>query len=140
MLPFGIQRKPEAGRRSWAWCTYSSIVSICSVRLQPVRRRETLGRSPMDSLARASRDANVDAPRRYLGVFLLAHEVELGRPDIGVPGELAHLVHGRPVPDGVVDRRLAQRVDADTTGSQPRGIDAGGLAVFLDQPPWGFAV
>ena len=45
----------------------------------------------MGSLARASRDADVDAPRRHLGVFLVAHEVELGRPDIGVPGELAHL-------------------------------------------------
>ena len=42
----------------------------------------------MDSRARASRDANVDSPRRHLGVFLLAHEVDLGRPDIGVPGEL----------------------------------------------------
>src|SRR5512135_821445 len=47
--------------------------------------------SAVGSLARASRDADVDAPRRHLGVFLVAHEVELGRPDIGVPGELAHL-------------------------------------------------
>ena len=68
-----------------------------------------------DSLAFASREANVDAPRRHLGVFLLAHEVELGRPDIRVPGELAHLVHRCPIPDGVVDRRLAQRVNADPT-------------------------
>ena len=61
-----------------------------------------------DSRARASRDANLDAPRRYLSsVFLLPHEVDLGGADIGVPGELAHLVHGRPVADRVVDRRLA---------------------------------
>ena len=67
----------------------------------------------MGSLARASRDANVDAPRRHLGVFLLAHEVELGRPDIGVPGELAHLVERGAVTDGVVDGGLAERMDAD---------------------------
>jgi hypothetical protein len=35
----------------------------------------------------------VDAPRRHLGVFLLTHEVELGRPDVGMPGKLEHLVH-----------------------------------------------
>jgi hypothetical protein len=29
-----------------------------------------------------------------------------------VAGELPHLVHRRPVADGVVDRRLAQQVDA----------------------------
>src|SRR5512144_2155166 len=60
----------------------------------------------MGSLARASRDANVDPPRRHLGVLLLAREVELGRPDIGVPGELAHFVERRPVPDGIVDGGL----------------------------------
>ena len=47
--------------------------------------------SAAGSLALASRHANVDAPRRHLGVFLLAHEVDLGRPDIRVPGELPHL-------------------------------------------------
>ena len=60
----------------------------------------------MASLGLASRDANVDAPRRHLGVFLLAREVELGRPDIRVPGELAHLglaggLPGDPRPLGV---------------------------------------
>src|SRR5271157_251508 len=96
------------------------------------------GKTP--SLAPGPGQADLDAAGGDLGVFLLADEVELGGADVGVPREFPHLVHGRPVPDGVVDRRLAQRVDADTTGSQPRGIDAGGLAVFLDQPPWGFAV
>jgi len=56
--------------------------------------------SATGSLALTSRDANVDAPRRHLGVFLLAHELELGRPDIGVPGKLAHLVHLRPIAGG----------------------------------------
>src|SRR5207253_9963322 len=92
------------------------------------------------SLAFASHDADLDPPRRHLGVFLLADEVDLGRADIGVPGELPHLVHGRPVPDGVVDGGLAQRVDADATASQPVGVDAGGPAVVLDQPPGGLAV
>ena len=80
--------------------------------------------SAAGSLALASRDANVDAPRRHLGVFLLAHEIDLGGADIGVPGELPHLVHRGPIPDGVVDRRLAQRMDADApapirVGSMP---------------------
>src|SRR5271165_6100033 len=44
-------------------------------------------------LALAFRDANVDAPRRHLGVFLLAHEIDLGGADIGVPREFPHLVH-----------------------------------------------
>jgi hypothetical protein len=35
-----------------------------------------------------SYDADLDVPGRHLGVFLLAHEVDLGRPDIRVPGEL----------------------------------------------------
>ena len=91
----------------------------------------------MDSLARASRDANVDPPRRHLGVFLLAHEVELGGPDIGVAGELAHLVQRGAVADGVVNRRLAERVNADAPAAQPVGIDARGPAVLLDQPPGG---
>jgi hypothetical protein len=69
-----------------------------------------------------------------------AHEIDLGGADIGVPGELAHLVHRGPVADGVVDRRFAQRVDADAAGSQPRRVDAGCLAVFLDQPPGRLAV
>jgi hypothetical protein len=43
----------------------------------------------------------VDAPRRLLGVLLLAHEVELGDADIGVPGEPAHLVQRGVVADGV---------------------------------------
>ncbi len=34
-----------------------------------------------DSLAFASREANVDPPRRDLGIFLLAHEVEFGGAD-----------------------------------------------------------
>ncbi len=59
--------------------------------------------SAVDSLALASRHANVDSPRRDLGVFLLTHEVELGRPDIGMPGKLAHLVERGAVADGVVD-------------------------------------
>jgi hypothetical protein len=33
--------------------------------------------SAVDSRARASRDANVDWPRRHLGVFLLAHFMHL---------------------------------------------------------------
>ena len=35
-------------------------------------------------------------------------QVNLGRPDVGVPGEFPHLVHRRPISDRVVDRGLAQ--------------------------------
>jgi len=65
-----------------------------------------------DSLDPGPREADLDAPRRHVRVFFLADKVEFGRPDVGVAGELPHLVHRRPVADGVVDRRLAQRVDA----------------------------
>jgi len=43
-----------------------------------------------------------------LGVIFLADEVDLGRGDVGVAGELPNLVHGGPVADGVVDCRLKQ--------------------------------
>src|SRR5437773_137566 len=56
----------------------------------------------MSSLALASRQADLDPPRRLFGVFLLAHEVDLGRADVGMAGELADLVHRSSVPDGVV--------------------------------------
>src|SRR5208337_3040231 len=69
--------------------------------------------SAVASLALTSRHANVDSPRRHLGVFLLGHEVELGRSDIRMPGKLAHLVHLRPVADGVVNGGLAKRMNAD---------------------------
>ena len=56
---------------------------------------------------RRSHKTNLDFPCRHLGVFLLADEINLGRADVGMAGELAHLVHGGPVADGVVDGRLA---------------------------------
>jgi hypothetical protein len=37
----------------------------------------------VNSLVLASRDADLDPPRCHLGVFLLAHEVDLGRPGDG---------------------------------------------------------
>jgi len=39
-----------------------------------------------------SREADLDAPGGHLGVFLLADEVDLGGADVGVVGELPHLV------------------------------------------------
>jgi hypothetical protein len=39
------------------------------------------GRMTRPSLDSEPREANLDAPRRHLGVFLLAHKVECGRPD-----------------------------------------------------------
>ena len=39
-------------------------------------------------------------------------------------GKFPHLVHQRAVADGVVDRRLAQGMDADAAATQPVRIDA----------------
>src|SRR5512135_3772169 len=108
--------------------------------LRTVASKALRSRSAVDSLSLASRQANMDAPRRHLGVLLLPHEVDLGRPDIGVPGELAHLVHRGPVPDRVVDGGLAQRMDADAPAAEALRVDARGAAVLLDQPPGGLAV
>ena len=44
------------------------------------------------SFAPASRQADLDAAGRHLGVFLLPREVNLGGADVGVPGEFADLV------------------------------------------------
>src|SRR5262249_30153490 len=91
-------------------------------------------------LGTMSREADLDPPRRDLRVFLLAHEVDHGRADVGVSCELPHLVHRGAVPDRVVDDGLPQRVNTDAPASQPFGVDTGRLAVFLDQPPGGLAV
>ena len=69
----------------------------------------------MGSLAPGTRQPDLDAPRRHLGILLAADEVDLGGADIGVAREFAHLVHRGPIADGVVDGGLAQRVDADPT-------------------------
>ena len=61
----------------------------------------------MGSLAPGACQPDLVAPHRHLGVFFLALEVELGRSDVGVAGELPHFVHRRPVADRVVDRRCA---------------------------------
>src|SRR5512135_941392 len=94
----------------------------------------------MGSLARTSRDANVDAPRRDLRVLLAAHEVDLGRADVGMPGEFAHLVHRGAVPDGVIDGGFAQRMDADAPAAEALWFDARRPAVLLHEPPGGLPV
>src|SRR4051794_36318541 len=116
------------------------MVSIRPLGLQPVRRRGPPGRPRPDSRALASGQADLDPPGRDLSVFFLTDEIQLRRADVAVPGELPHLVHGCPVADRVVDRRLAERVDADAPTAQPVRVDAGGAAVLLDEPPGGLAV
>src|SRR3954451_5423522 len=66
---------------------------------------------PGRSGALRPRDADLDPPRRHLGVLLLAHEVELGRADVAVSRELPHLVQRGAVADGVVDGGLPQAMD-----------------------------
>jgi hypothetical protein len=84
-------------------------------------------RSPQGEAPSAMRvpatHANLNLPRRELGVFALADEIQFGGPNIAVPGNLTHLVHLGTVADGIVDGGLAQRVDADTARAEPVGID-----------------
>ena len=94
----------------------------------------------MGSLVPGTCQPDVDPPGRHLGVFLLADEVNLSGADVGVAGKLPYFVHRRPVADRVVDGRFAQGVDADAAASEPRRVDAGRLAIFLDQPPGRLAV
>ncbi len=61
-----------------------------------------------DSWDPGPREADLDAPGRHRGVFLLADEVDLGRADVGVAGELPHLVHRRPVADRSRNRDAAR--------------------------------
>src|SRR5271166_6115597 len=128
-------RLPRPHGLLWSPSSKTSRASRTMARIRSKNSHISPIMSATGSLALASRDANVDAPRRRLGVFLLAHEIDLGGADIGVPGELPHLVHRGPVPDGVVDRRLAQRMNADATTSQPPRLDPGRFAVLLHEPP-----
>jgi hypothetical protein len=82
----------------------------------------------------------LNAPRRHLGVFLLADEVKLGGADVAVPREFCYLVHSGAIPDGVVDGRLAQAVDAYAPAAEPPRVDTCGFAVFLDQAPRRLAI
>jgi hypothetical protein len=50
------------------------------------------GRPPPVSLDLASRDADLDPPRRNFRVFLFAHEIDLSCSDISMSSELPHLV------------------------------------------------
>ena len=83
---------PNGSRSPVSASVYLSIVSIGSPRLQAVGRRASSGRPPTGSLALTPRDADLDPPRRHLGVLLLADEVDLGGPDIGMAGEFPDLV------------------------------------------------
>jgi hypothetical protein len=44
------------------------------------------------SIAPQSSDPDLDPPWHHLGVFLLADKIDLGCSDVGVAGELTHLV------------------------------------------------
>ncbi len=100
-----------------SWADYAAFASTFRTQQGSLRKLrhevrqavqwESPVRRPMGSLAPGACQPDLDAPRRHLGVFFLALEVELGRPDVGVAGELPHFVHRRPVADRVVDRRCA---------------------------------
>jgi hypothetical protein len=49
-----------------------------SLSLQPVRSRATSGRPTLGLLVPSSRQTDLDPPGGHVGVFLLAHEVDLG--------------------------------------------------------------
>ena len=49
-------------------------------------------RQVTDLLATGARRADLDTAGGVLGVFVRGHQVEFGRADVGVTGELLHLV------------------------------------------------
>ena len=73
--------------------------------------------APLDEMAYRFKSWRSHRERRgriptgmWEGAVALARD--LGRPDIGVPGKLAHLVHRGAVSDRVVDGGLPERMDA----------------------------
>src|SRR5262249_54629561 len=132
-IPLRAKREPVAGRGRGAGTDPSYPVG--PPRIQAVRRRGSSRRPPPVSLALASRDADLDPPRRHLGIFLLADKIDFSSSYICMPGKLAHLVHRRSVPDGIVDGGLPERVDPDAAASQPVGVNSGRAAVLLHEPP-----
>ena len=82
------------------------------------------------------RHSDLDPPGRHLGVFLLADEVKLRGPDVAVPRKFPHLVHLSPVPDGVVDRRLPERVNPNPPAVEPIRVDPGGPTVLCRPPDY----
>ena len=52
---------------------------------------------------------NLDMPSGRLSVGVLFHVVALGRPDVGMTGQLLDLVHGCTVVEGIRNRRLPER-------------------------------
>src|SRR5262249_38142415 len=106
---------PDPGSASLGLDRLRALVMVCS----PGARSESRGNGEYlerllgpwtglsaASLAFAARESDLNPPGGHVGIFLLAHEVDLGRPVIGVAGKLPHLVHRSPVVDGVVDRCL----------------------------------
>jgi hypothetical protein len=69
--------------------------------------------------------ANPDLPGRHLAVFFLSVKINLSGANIRMSGKFANFVHGRAVTNGVVDGRLAERMDADAALAEPVGVDPG---------------
>src|SRR5271165_6086715 len=109
-----VQRCPcSRAKTRQSNCYYTGERPRHLVYLTPGQRRKLCALTGIlnpdpGSLAPGGGKADLDFACRHLGVLLLADEVELGRSDIAMPSEFPHLVHRRPVADGVVDRRLAQ--------------------------------
>ena len=106
---------------------------------RPSRASET-SNSTCPRRRSASRDADVDPPRRHLGVLLLAHEVELGRPGYRRARRTRAPRGATPRCGWRRNRRLAERMDADAAAAQPLRVDARGGQYLLDQPPGGLPV
>ena len=95
----------------------------CSRRIRASRNPVKKSTSSLGNRARvpylfalSADQTNRNLPCRQLGVFLLADEINVGRADVGVAGELAHLLHRSPVADDVVDRRRLTPLNRDPVG------------------------
>ena len=83
-----------------------------------------------------ARHPDLDSASGHLRVLFLPHKIQLRRPDVAVPRKLPHLVHLSPVSNGVVDGRLAERVNADPSAVDPVGIDACDAAILCRLPDY----
>src|SRR5437868_582293 len=90
--------------------------------------RDLCLKSPVDLL-----DLNVSC--RVFAVFRRRTEVKLRGPDVGVTGELLHLLNGRAVLQRIGDRGLSQRMHADAAATHAVRIETGFTCVPLDDFP-----
>src|ERR1051325_10329432 len=77
----------------------------------------------------------LNVPCRILAILCRRAEVKLCGPDIGVAGELLHLLYGRAVLQRIGDRGLAERMHADAAAADAVRIEACLACISLHHLP-----